>query len=194
MSARPVRADSTRPPQPCRPTKHVRIGAIGQCSLDAGRIAAGDGRTQLDVGLSPADCRRAHRTLVGGSHFTRFPSVTSTWTTRSPPCSRHHIESYPPALIELPDVTAGTPDPGKKPKRRSTRLVFVDELGRPIHNQRWSEMFQEWRRPLGWTDEATFHSLPPLVAEEAAPPECVWRGSPAGTAASVPSGAKQDQG
>lgn len=61
--------------------------------------------------------------------------------------------------MDLADITAGTPDPGEKPKRRRVRLMFTDESGRPIHDQRWSEMFQEWRRAAGWPEEATFHSL-----------------------------------
>ena len=27
-----------------------------------------------------------------------------------------HVRKYPPASVELPDTTAGTPDPGKQPK------------------------------------------------------------------------------
>jgi hypothetical protein len=53
-----------------------------------------------------------------------------------------HVRKYPPALVELPDITAGTPDPGKQPKRRIAPLLFTDEQGRPIHDQRWSDL---WR-------------------------------------------------
>ncbi|RIV30866.1 tyrosine-type recombinase/integrase [Micromonospora radicis] len=70
-----------------------------------------------------------------------------------------HVRKYPPVLVELPDVTAGTPDPGKDPKRRLVPLLFTDEKGRPIHDQRWSDMWQTWRKAAGWPGEGTFHSL-----------------------------------
>ncbi|MCZ7425896.1 site-specific integrase [Micromonospora sp. WMMA1949] len=70
-----------------------------------------------------------------------------------------HVRTYPPALVELPDITAGTPDPGREPERRSVPLLFTDELGRPIHDQRWSKMWRGWCRAAGWPDEGTFHSL-----------------------------------
>jgi integrase len=70
-----------------------------------------------------------------------------------------HIRNYPPVLVELPDITAGTPDPGKPAKRRKVALLFTDDQGRPIHDQRWSDMWQQWRKAAGWPDEGTFHSL-----------------------------------
>jgi integrase len=70
-----------------------------------------------------------------------------------------HIRASPPTTVDLPDITAGTPDPGKAPRRRRVALVFTDELGRPIHDQRWSAMWQHWRRAAGWPPEGTFHSL-----------------------------------
>jgi integrase len=70
-----------------------------------------------------------------------------------------HIRKYPPVLVELPDITAGTPDPGKPPKRRKVALLFTDDQGRPIHDQRWSDMWQHWRKVAGWPAEGTFHSL-----------------------------------
>lgn len=70
-----------------------------------------------------------------------------------------HVRRYPPVLVELPDVTAGTPDPGKDPKRRLVPLLFTDDQGRPIHDQRWSDLWQTWRKAAGWPDEGTFHSL-----------------------------------
>jgi integrase len=70
-----------------------------------------------------------------------------------------HIRSYPPAVVDLVDITAGTPDPGKAPKRRPVALLFTDEQGRPIHDQRWSAMWQQWRKAAGWPANDTFHSL-----------------------------------
>ncbi|MFY1675055.1 tyrosine-type recombinase/integrase [Plantactinospora sp. WMMB334] len=70
-----------------------------------------------------------------------------------------HIREYPPVRVELPDITAGTPDPGKEPRRRRVALLFTDDQGRPIHDQRWSDMWQTWRKAAGWPDEGTFHSL-----------------------------------
>jgi integrase len=70
-----------------------------------------------------------------------------------------HVRKHPPRTVELPDVTAGTPDPGKSPKRRPVALLFTDDQGRPIHDQRWSWMWREWRQAAGWPDEGTFHSL-----------------------------------
>ncbi|MEV5694204.1 tyrosine-type recombinase/integrase [Micromonospora globbae] len=70
-----------------------------------------------------------------------------------------HVRKYPPVLVELPDITAGTPDPGKDPKRRLVPLLFTDDYGRPIHDQRWSDLWQVWRKAAGWPDEGTFHSL-----------------------------------
>ena len=70
-----------------------------------------------------------------------------------------HIHHRPPVTVELPDITAGTPDPGKQPTRRAVALLFTDEQGRPIHDQRWSLMWQQWRDAAGWPEEGTFHSL-----------------------------------
>jgi integrase len=70
-----------------------------------------------------------------------------------------HVRDYPPVRVRLPDVTAGTPDPGKEPRRRMVPLLFTDELGRPIHDQRWSDLWAVWRKAAGWPKEATFHSL-----------------------------------
>ena len=70
-----------------------------------------------------------------------------------------HIRRYPPTSVTLPDITAGTPDPGKDPKRRTVALLFTDDQGRPIHDQRWSDMWQQWRADAGWPAEGTFHSL-----------------------------------
>lgn len=75
-----------------------------------------------------------------------------------------HVHRYPPATVELPDITAGTPDPGKRPTRRPVPLLFTDDQHRPIHNQRWSDMWQHWRRAAGWPDDGTFHSLRHLFA------------------------------
>ncbi|MEV0273277.1 tyrosine-type recombinase/integrase [Hamadaea sp. NPDC050747] len=70
-----------------------------------------------------------------------------------------HIEKYPPVPVEMVDITSGTPDPGKEPKRRRALLLFTDEQGRPIHDQKWSDMFRTWCNTAGWPREATFHSL-----------------------------------
>jgi integrase len=70
-----------------------------------------------------------------------------------------HIRNHPPVTVELPDITAGTPGPGKRPKRRPVALLFTDELSRPIHDQRWSALWQQWRHAAGWPGEGTFHSL-----------------------------------
>jgi integrase len=70
-----------------------------------------------------------------------------------------HVRKYPPTVIELPDITAGTPDPGKLAKRRPVPLLFTDERTRPIHDQRWSVLWRSWRRAAKWPDEGTFHSL-----------------------------------
>jgi integrase len=70
-----------------------------------------------------------------------------------------HIRAHPPVTVELPDITAGTPDPGKQPTRRPVALLFTDDQQRPIHDQRWSLMWQQWREAAGWPEEGTFHSL-----------------------------------
>jgi integrase len=70
-----------------------------------------------------------------------------------------HVRNHPPVAVELPDITAGTPDPGKQPKRRPVALMFTDDQGRPIHDQRWSIMWKQWRYAAGWPEEGTFHSL-----------------------------------
>ena len=70
-----------------------------------------------------------------------------------------HVELFPPAVVLLPDVTRGTPDPGKRPPARAVALLFTDELGRPIHSQAWSKLWAGWRQAAGWPEEGTFHSL-----------------------------------
>jgi hypothetical protein len=44
-----------------------------------------------------------------------------------------HVKEFPPAVVMmmLPDVTRGTPDPGKRPSLRPVALLFTDELRRP---------------------------------------------------------------
>jgi hypothetical protein len=51
-----------------------------------------------------------------------------------------HVRDHPPVTVVLPDITGGTPDPGRPAKRRSVALLFTDELGRPNHDQAWSKM------------------------------------------------------
>ncbi|MGC5030022.1 tyrosine-type recombinase/integrase [Micromonospora sp. DT229] len=41
----------------------------------------------------------------------------------------------------------------------AVELLFTDTQGRPIHDQRWSDMWQGWRKAAGWPEEGTFHSL-----------------------------------
>lgn len=59
----------------------------------------------------------------------------------------------------MPDVTRGTPDPGKQAPLRPVALLFTDKLGRPIHSQARSKMWTTWRDAAGWPQEGTFHSL-----------------------------------
>ncbi|MEO3781596.1 tyrosine-type recombinase/integrase [Micromonospora sp. B11E3] len=55
---------------------------------------------------------------------------------------------------------AGTPDPGKQAKRRAVPLLFTDEQGKPIHDQRWSDLWRGWRKAAGWPEEeGRVHSL-----------------------------------
>ena len=70
-----------------------------------------------------------------------------------------HVQRFPPVVVQLPDVTRGTPDPGKRPPSRPVPLLFTDELRRPFHNQAWSKLWATWRRDAGWPVEGTFHSL-----------------------------------
>jgi hypothetical protein len=37
-----------------------------------------------------------------------------------------HAFKYPPAPVVLPDITRGTPDPGKEPPKRVAALLFTD--------------------------------------------------------------------
>ncbi len=70
-----------------------------------------------------------------------------------------HVRDFPPASVELVDITRGTPDPGKPAVRRVVRLLFTDESGRPIHDQAWAKLWRVWREAAGWPAEGTFHSL-----------------------------------
>jgi integrase len=70
-----------------------------------------------------------------------------------------HIQQFRPVTVELPDITRGTPDPGKPATRRPVELLFTDELGRPIHDQAWSKLWKGWRTAARWPQEGTFHSL-----------------------------------
>jgi integrase len=69
-----------------------------------------------------------------------------------------HVRRHPPAVVDLPDVTAGTPDPGKPATRRPIALLFTFD-GRPIHDQTWSRMWKRWREAARWPTVGTFHSL-----------------------------------
>jgi integrase len=70
-----------------------------------------------------------------------------------------HVDHFPPVQVDLPDITRGTPDPGKPAARRLANLLFTDDLGRPIHDQAWSKLWADWRKAAGWPQEGTFHSL-----------------------------------
>lgn len=70
-----------------------------------------------------------------------------------------HVQLFPPVTVELPDITRGTPDPGKPAMRRPVRLLFTDDNGRPIHDQAWSKLWKGWRVAAGWPEGGTFHSL-----------------------------------
>lgn len=77
-----------------------------------------------------------------------------------------HVQHFPPVGVDLPDITRGTPDPGKPPLRRLVELLFTDELGRPMHDQAWSKLWAQWRTAAGWPQEGTFHSLRHYFATE----------------------------
>ncbi len=56
------------------------------------------------------------------------------------------------------------------------KLLFINEAGLPIRDQRWSEMWGQWREAAGWPAEGTFHSLrhffaTTLITEGADPTE-----------------------
>jgi integrase len=70
-----------------------------------------------------------------------------------------HVRDHPPVVVELPDITAGTPDPGKQPKRRPVALLFTDDQGRPIHDQRWSIMWKQCRHGPAGPTKAPSNSL-----------------------------------
>ncbi|TDB76667.1 hypothetical protein E1165_06190 [Micromonospora sp. KC723] len=38
-------------------------------------------------------------------------------------------------------------------------MLFTDEQGRRIHDQRWSHLWRGWRKAAGWPEESTLHSL-----------------------------------
>jgi integrase len=70
-----------------------------------------------------------------------------------------HVRRFPPVDVELPDITRGTPDPGKPATRRAAALLMTDERGKPLHDQVWSLLWARWRTAAGWPKEGTFHSL-----------------------------------
>jgi integrase len=70
-----------------------------------------------------------------------------------------HVRNHPAVMVRLPDITRGTPDPGKPPTVRAVPLLFTDDRARPIHDQHWSKMWRVWRQAAGWPATGTFHSL-----------------------------------
>jgi integrase len=66
---------------------------------------------------------------------------------------RQHVQAFAPARVELVDLTSG------RPTRRVVPLLFTDRHGRPISDQRWSEMWAVWRAAAAWPADAGFHVL-----------------------------------
>lgn len=70
-----------------------------------------------------------------------------------------HLRQHGSVSVTLPDITRGIPDRGKEPPRRKVALLFPDDQGRPMRDQRWSDLWKTWRAAAGWPVEGTFHSL-----------------------------------
>lgn len=70
-----------------------------------------------------------------------------------------HVRKYPAAMVELPDITKGTPETGQAPLRRPIELLFTTEQGRPVSDRIWARWWSGWRRSAGWPEAGTFHSL-----------------------------------
>ncbi|WP_239151850.1 site-specific integrase [Virgisporangium aurantiacum] len=53
----------------------------------------------------------------------------------------------------------------REPRRRTAKLLFTDERGRPFHDRRWSEHWTRWRDAARWpVRHGTFHALRHLCA------------------------------
>ncbi|HCU48636.1 MAG TPA: hypothetical protein DGG94_02200 [Micromonosporaceae bacterium] len=65
-----------------------------------------------------------------------------------------HLRTDRVTEVELIDATTGDS------VRRTARLLFTDQYGRPFHDRRWSEHWTPWRKAAGWPDDGgTFHAL-----------------------------------
>jgi len=68
---------------------------------------------------------------------------------------REHMREFPPAELELTDITSG------EEKKRTVRLLFTTRHGNPITDRIWSREWGKWRAAAGWPDieHAGFHAL-----------------------------------
>jgi integrase len=84
--------------------------------------------------------------------------VTSVGTIALDTATRNalieHLSTYGTREIGLVDATF--PDA----RRRTAKLLFTDERGRPFHDRRWSEHWTRWRDAARWpVKHGTFHAL-----------------------------------
>lgn len=93
-----------------------------------------------------------------GGFFLKEPKGGSAGTIALDTAVRRaiadHLATYGTREISLIDTTTGNPG------RRTAKLLFTDERGRPFHDRRWSEYWTRWRDAARWpVKHGTFHAL-----------------------------------
>jgi integrase len=111
-----------------------------------------DGPRCVDVATRVVQQLRFHKTAYGGFYLAP-PKAGSVGDIdlddQVALALADHVQNHPPVSVLLPDITRGTPDPGKAARRRSVPLLFTDEFGRPIHDQAFRRCGEAGGRPPG---------------------------------------------
>jgi integrase len=93
-----------------------------------------------------------------GGFYLSEPKAGSSGTVALDPVVgdilTEHVRQFPPAEIDLVDVTSGDPVP------RTVPLLFTTTHGNPFTDRTWSREWVGWRDAAGWPKEhGGFHAL-----------------------------------
>jgi len=93
-----------------------------------------------------------------GGFYLSEPKAGSFGTVDLDPVVRdvlaEHVRRFPPVLVDLVDITSGSP------VRRSVPLLITTTRGNPFTDRTWSREWVGWRDAAGWPKEhGGFHAL-----------------------------------
>src|SRR3954449_4798372 len=98
-----------------------------------------------------SDLRSPHRSGPSGQLEDHARTVHARWISSEPLIhprlifeTNLRMTLYPPAEVELIDITSG------RPVRRNVLLLFTTRQGNPFTDRTWSREGIKWRDATGW--------------------------------------------